>query len=172
MANSAVAVTAGAGTNVDTFTDATDGDHRQAIVLADPSVKAAAVAVVAANPSATDYGAVTRVAPVGAPYHVVAAASDNAANIKASAGAIRAISIFNNAATPRYVKFHNTAGTPTAGSGVVATFGVQAGTQRDFVIPGGIRFATGIGVSIVTGIADNNTTAVSASDVVLDVFYE
>ena len=38
MADSAVAITAGSGTNVDTRTEATNGDHRQVVVIGDPSV--------------------------------------------------------------------------------------------------------------------------------------
>jgi hypothetical protein len=37
MADSAVAVTAGSGTNIDTRTEATNGNHRQVVVLGDPS---------------------------------------------------------------------------------------------------------------------------------------
>lgn len=105
--------------------------------------------------------------------HVVAAATTNAASIKASAGNLRGLSFYNNAAYPIYVKFHNTAGTPTAGSGVVRTFGVQAGTQCDIAIPGGgIAFATGIGLTIVRDLADAGTTATAASDCVGEIYYE
>lgn len=37
MADTAVAVTAGSGTNIDTRTEATNGNHRQVVVLGDPS---------------------------------------------------------------------------------------------------------------------------------------
>lgn len=105
--------------------------------------------------------------------HVVAASSTNATSVKASAGTLRGISFFNLAAVPIYVKFHNTAGTPTAGSGVVRTFGIQAGTQINFLIPGGgISFGTGIGMTIVKDLADNGTTATTANDAVGEVWYE
>lgn len=110
-------------------------------------------------------------ATVASVDHRVSAASDNAANIKASAGTLYAVSVFNVADYPVYVKFHNTAGTPTSGAGVVLTLGVQAGWSRDFLIPQGRAFATGIGISIVKGIADNSTTAVAAADCVVDVVY-
>ncbi len=104
--------------------------------------------------------------------HAVAAASDNAASVKASAGTLYGISFYNNAAYPIYVKFHNTAGTPTAGTGVVRTFAIQAGTQRDVVIPqGGVAFATGIGLTIVKDLADNGTTATAANDAVGEIWY-
>lgn len=40
MADSAVAVTAGSGTNIDTRTEASNGNHRQVIVVGDPSTNA------------------------------------------------------------------------------------------------------------------------------------
>lgn len=104
--------------------------------------------------------------------HLVAAGSTNQTNIKASAGHLYGIRVFNNAAYPVYVKFHNTAGTPTAGAGVVYTVGVQAGTQRDVVIPFGREFTTGIALSIVKDLTDAGTTAVTASDCVVDVDYK
>lgn len=45
MADSAVAITAGSGTNVDTRTEATNGDHRQVVVIGDPSLTAGVAAV-------------------------------------------------------------------------------------------------------------------------------
>jgi hypothetical protein len=104
-------------------------------------------------------------------YHVVSAATDNAANVKASAGQLFGWSIYNNAGYPVYVKFHNTAGTPTSGSGVVKALGVQAGTRAEAFTDVGIAFGTGIGISIVKGITDASTTAVALSDCIVDVFY-
>lgn len=40
MADTAVAITAGVGTNIDTRTEATNGNHRQVIVIGDPSTNA------------------------------------------------------------------------------------------------------------------------------------
>ncbi len=108
-------------------------------------------------------------------FHLVGAATDNATNVKASAGQVYSITAFNVAATPRYLKFHNTAGTPTAGSGVTDTFlipGNTAGAGVVLNIDKGIAFSTGIGISIVTGIADANTTAIGASEVVVNVYYK
>lgn len=63
MADSKVPVTGGSGYNVDTRTN-TDGDHRQVIVLGDPSVVDNVVNVVTADPgaSSTTPGVVVRLA--------------------------------------------------------------------------------------------------------------
>jgi hypothetical protein len=39
------------------------------------------------------------------------------------------------------------------------------------VIEGGIGFATGIGMTTVTGAADNDSTAVGLNDLIIDVFF-
>lgn len=49
MADTAVAVTAGAGTNIDTRTEATNGNHRQVIVIGDPDLNAGVAPVDATN---------------------------------------------------------------------------------------------------------------------------
>jgi hypothetical protein len=105
-------------------------------------------------------------------YHVVSGASTNAANIKASAGQIYTINIHNAAATALYVKFHNTAGTPTAGASVVYTVAVQSDVPRTVTFPHGLAFSTGIGITTVTGITDAASTGVGASELVIDVSYK
>lgn len=54
MADSAVAITAGAGTSIDTRTEATNGNHRQVVVLGDPSTNAGVAPVDATNGLAVD----------------------------------------------------------------------------------------------------------------------
>jgi len=108
-------------------------------------------------------------------FHLVSAATDNATNVKGSAGQVYAITAFNLNASARYLKFHNTSGTPTAGSGVTDTFmipGNTAGAGLVLNIDKGIAFGTGIGITLVTGIADNNTTAVAASEIVINIYYK
>lgn len=103
--------------------------------------------------------------------HLVTAASTNATVIKASAGTLRGISCFNNATYPIFIKFHNTASTPTAGAGVVFGVGIQAGTAGPPPIESR-AFATGIAITVVKGIADANNDAVAASDALIEVWYE
>ena len=49
MADTAIAITAGSGTNVDTRTEGTNGNHRQVIVVGDPSTNAGVAPVDATN---------------------------------------------------------------------------------------------------------------------------
>jgi hypothetical protein len=49
MADTAIAITAGTGTNVDTRTEGTNGNHRQVIVIGDPATNAGVAPVDATN---------------------------------------------------------------------------------------------------------------------------
>lgn len=49
MADTAVAITAGSGTSIDTRTEATNGNHRQVVVLGDPATNAGVAPVDATN---------------------------------------------------------------------------------------------------------------------------
>lgn len=124
------------------------------------------------TPVVAAYGLTVR-KPVVSTAHLIAAATDNATSIKAAAGTLKSVHVFNVSDVPVYVKFHNTAAVPTAGAGVVLTVGVQAGTQREFVLPdGGKAFTTGIGMTVVAGIPDNSTGAVGAASAAIEVCYE
>jgi hypothetical protein len=63
MADTAVAITAGSGTNIDTRTESTNGNHRQVIVVGDPATNAAVASVVQDAPTTNDYGMVVAIHP-------------------------------------------------------------------------------------------------------------
>jgi hypothetical protein len=54
MADTAIAITAGTGTNVDTRTESTNGNHRQVVVIGDPATNAGVAPVDATNGLAVD----------------------------------------------------------------------------------------------------------------------
>jgi hypothetical protein len=105
-------------------------------------------------------------------YHLVSAGSVNATNIKASAGQVFGWYIFNNAAAVRKVAFHNTAGTPTAGSSVFFSLVLPAGSGANVFLETGIAFSTGIAITTTTGVADSDSAAVTASDLIINIFYK
>lgn len=167
-------------------TDSPNGvDQRQVFELGDPSTAANKAKILASGAQLVEPGGVN-VQPVsgtvstapatsgglGLPFHLVAAGGGDANTVKASPGQVYGWRIFNNSSAPIYVKLHNTAGTVTPGSGVVMTLGVQAGQQSEEISSLGIAFGTGIGLSIVTGLTDANSSGVSASACVVDLFYK
>ena len=103
--------------------------------------------------------------------HLISGASTNATNVKAGVGRLVGWSIHNTNAAIRCVKLHNTAGTPTAGSGVVQTISVPANGVRELTVEGGIPFSTGIAFTTVTETADAGTTAVGSGDLIIDLFF-
>lgn len=102
----------------------------------------------------------------------VAAATNNATVIKASAGTVYSIQTSNiNASTPYFIKLYNKATAPTCGTDTpVARFVIPpTNGGNNVVLPVGKAFTTGIGMCIVTGIADNDNTAVPAATVLFNV---
>lgn len=146
--------------------------YRQRTNVASPSDPAGIAEVKNVPASSTDYGQLVRVIPeLLSKYHKVIANGTNAANIKNGPGRVRSVRIFNNAAYPFYVKFHNTNGVPAPGNAVVETIGLQAGTQLIVPMLDENLFTVGIGVSIVKGIADTDATDLLANDGVVDVYF-
>lgn len=105
-------------------------------------------------------------------YHAVAAAGINAAVIVAGAGTVTGWKIYNNSNYPVYVKLYDKATGPIVGSDIPKeTVGVDAGDSDD-LIGAGFVYANGIGIAIVKGIADADSTPVLAADCVVDIFYQ
>jgi hypothetical protein len=108
---------------------------------------------------------------VNYPFHYLSAAGVNAVSVQSVPRVVRGYRIFNNAGYPIFVKLHDTAGVPVAGSGVSRTIGVQSGRDaKEFPIS--IWFSQGIGMTIVKGIDDGDTTPIEADDCVVDLAYE
>lgn len=106
----------------------------------------------------------------------LSAASTNGTNIKGSAGQIYTIVAHNTNAAVRYLKVYNKATAPTVGTDTpVLTFPIPGNAAgAGFVIDTtmGISFATGIGIGLTTGVADADTGAVAANEIVVNVLYK
>lgn len=103
-----------------------------------------------------------------------AAATTNATSLKAAAGRLFKIRGLNNAAAIRYLKLYNKASAPTVGTDVpVITIPLRA--SADFDIDLGVYghfFSTGIAYAITGGVADADTTALVAADILgLNLWY-
>jgi hypothetical protein len=94
--------------------------------------------------------------------------------VKASAGQVYWIHAINLASTVRYVKFYNaTSGTVGTGTPVltfpIPTQGSANGAGFTLQIPMGIAFSTGICVGASTGVADADTGAPGANEVIINI---
>jgi hypothetical protein len=100
-------------------------------------------------------------------------ADTNLVAVKASAGGLYGISIFNNGAAAAYVKLYNKTTAPALATDVpVMVIKIAAGEDKAIMwaFPG-YRFATGIAMAITGGAGDTDTTAVAAAQVKVALSY-
>jgi len=106
----------------------------------------------------------------------ISAASTNATSLKASAGQIYGIQVFNLNAAARYLKLYNKASAPTVGTDtpvkVILIPGNTAGAGAVMDFPNGLAFGTGIAWALTTGITDADTGAVAANEIVVNIDYK
>lgn len=95
-------------------------------------------------------------------------------DVKTSAGQVFGYYIYNNAAATTYVKFYNaTAANVIVGTTTpVLTIPIPAGSAANVISPIGIQFDTAICVAATTGVADNNTGAPAANDLIINIYYK
>lgn len=94
--------------------------------------------------------------------------------IKASAGQVYSIAAFNTNASARYLKLYNaTAANVTVGTTTpVLTYYLPGTGGFVLDIPYGLAFGTAITAAATTGVADNDTGAPSANDVIVNIGYK
>ncbi|MCA3068090.1 MAG: hypothetical protein ING73_14340 [Rhodocyclaceae bacterium] len=102
---------------------------------------------------------------------IVSAATTNATIVKASAGRVVGYQLQNTTASIVYVKLHNQATTPTAGASVFLPIAIPANGKAEYASEAGIAFATGIGLTTVTGAADSDATAVALNAIVGSIHF-
>lgn len=111
-------------------------------------------------------------ASIGAtPGHLISTATTNATSVKGSAGSLHMLHAINNhASSIRYLKLYNKSTSPTVGTDTpVLTFGIPPG--GGFNLPMAVKFTSGIGFAITSGIADLDTGAIGASEVAVSYAY-
>jgi len=97
---------------------------------------------------------------------VNSAATTNATVVKGSAGTLYSIVVSSTRVTTCYLKFHNSTTVTAGATAVVLTIAVP--TNSTVTVPfgaTGMRFGTGICLSITSLAADNDTTSIGASEV-------
>jgi hypothetical protein len=95
-------------------------------------------------------------------------------DVKTSAGTVYGYFFSNTNASVRYLKWFNAAAASvTVGSTTpVMTMMLPASSSGHVSFPYGLKFDTAICVAATTGVADADTGAPSANDVLLNVFYK
>jgi len=93
-------------------------------------------------------------------------------NIKSAAGEVGGWYLSNNASSVRYVKLYDKATAPASTDTPKLTLMLPANSAANILAPAGIDFTTGIGIRCSTGVADNDTGAPTANDVVANILYK
>lgn len=105
---------------------------------------------------------------------LISAATTNATSVKASAGQLCGIQASNINASARYLKFYNKASAPTVGTDTPLFAPLLIPPNSSGLVfnsPFCISFSTGIAYATTTGVANSDTGAVAANEIVVNVFY-
>ncbi|SRR5258706_1532966 len=90
--------------------------------------------------------------------------------IKAAKGQVFDIHVSNQAAAARYLKFYDKATAPTASDTPIRTYALPATSITALPISeAGIEFLVGISIRGTVLIADNDNTAPTANDIVVNI---
>jgi len=93
-------------------------------------------------------------------------------NVKNSAGQIYGYYLGNTSASPRYIKLYDKVTAPTVGTDTpLITIFLPAGAAANESFGNGIAFVNGIGIAATQLVADSDTTAPAANDVISNLFY-
>lgn len=103
---------------------------------------------------------------------MISAAGTNPTSVKTSAGQIYGIQLSNSGAVWAFAKLYNKASAPTVGTDIpIELIGIPPGGRVEINRPVGMPFAAGIALAVTAGVADTDTTAVIAGQVVGSIHY-
>ena len=110
------------------------------------------------------------------PFRLISEASTNATLVKASAGTITTITAINlSEEDVSYLKIYDKASAPTVGTDVpVMTIPIPTnslGAGVTISIPNGITFSNVIAIAVTSLVADSDTTAILADEVIVNLTY-
>lgn len=104
---------------------------------------------------------------------LVSAATTNATNVKTSVGQVFGWTLWNDNAAHAFFKLYDKASAPTVGTDTPAfVVGIPPDSEVSVEFTTGIEFSTGIGYATTTGVADSDTGAVAANEVLVNLFYK
>lgn len=110
-------------------------------------------------------------------YTALSTAAVLAAEIKGSAGQVYDIECFNDGANEVFMRLYNQTGAPaTTDTANIVWRGMipgnAAGAGFTVTFPKGRAFATGIGIRVTGAVADNDATALTANEVMVNIGYK
>ena len=110
------------------------------------------------------------------PYSALSTAAVLTTAVKASAGAVHSIQCFNDGSNEVFMRIYNMATAPASTDAASIIWrgmipGNAAGTGYVVPLPGALVCDTGIGIRVSGAVADNDTTALAANEVLVNVQY-
>lgn len=105
------------------------------------------------------------------PHKRISAATTNATNLKNIAGVIAGIIAINLTSGVKYLKIYDKATAPVVGTDTpVMTIPIPASTDgAGFVWNVPIDLSNGVSYAITGGVADNDSTAVGANEIIVNI---
>lgn len=105
-------------------------------------------------------------------YRLLSSNTTNATAVKSKEGIIGGWNVTNTNAAARYLKLYDKASAPSETDTPIATITLPPSVPVNVVSDEGLYVcANGIGFRTTTGAADNDTNAVAANEIVLNLFY-
>lgn len=106
-------------------------------------------------------------------FHLISAATTNATSVKATPGQVYSYDIYNGNAAVRFVKLYNKASAPTVGTDTpLRTIGIPPAGRASETFPHGLSFPLGIALATTTIVTDADATAVTLSDLAINLDYK
>lgn len=106
---------------------------------------------------------------------VLSANTTNSTLIQAGGVSLRGWYVSNINAAPRYLKLYDKATAPTVGTDTpimtILIPGNAAGAGANIEFKGGVWFNDGLGMGIVTGVADSDATAPAANEQIVHLMW-
>lgn len=145
------------------------GNFRTEIMVDNSGVPTGQAASTASIPvvQPNDFGAL--------PHSLIAAGSVNATVVKNSGGTLFGGYVHNRVTAERFVKFYDKSTGPVAGDVPIFRMAIGGGmtlSVAEMVGTHGGKFTNGLGYRTTTGLADADTGAVTANDLVINLSYK
>jgi hypothetical protein len=110
------------------------------------------------------------------PTFAIAPATPAGVNLKASAGTVYSVELWNIQTTPAYLKLYDSASAPTCGAGtpvkvlpIPVSSTAANGAGSNVTISVGAKFANGIGYCVTGALPNADTTALTANNVLVNI---
>jgi len=115
----------------------------------------------------------------GSAFHLIAANSNNSTLVAKGTHQVVSAQLGGVGSAPAYLKIYDKATAPTCGTDTpIATLIIPAastaanGGGSNVAYAGGLQVQLGLGICVVTGIADSDNTSVAASTFIVNINYK